>query len=32
MIMDTDRYSVPEIIHDLAGRDRVVKCRKKKPE
>ncbi len=32
MIMDTGRYSVPEIIHDLAGRDRVVKCRKKKPE
>ncbi len=32
MIMETDRYSVPEIIHDLAGRDRVVKCRKKKPE
>lgn len=29
MIMDTGRYSVPEIIHDLAGRDRVVKCRKK---
>ena len=32
MIMDTDGYSMPEIIHDLAGRDRVVKCRKKKPE
>ena len=32
MIMDTGRYSVPEIIHDLAGRDRVVKCMKKKPE
>ena len=29
MIMDTDRFSEPEIIRDLAGRDRVIKCRKK---
>ena len=28
MIMETGRLSTPEIIRDLAGRDRVVKCRK----
>ena len=28
MIMETGRFSMPEIICDLAGRDRVVKCRK----
>lgn len=28
MIMESGHYSEPEIIHDLAGRDRVVKCRK----
>ena len=28
MIMETGRFSTPEIIRDLAGRDRVVKCRK----
>ena len=30
MIMDTGRFSRPVIIHDLAGRDRVVRCRKEK--
>lgn len=29
MIRDSGRYEEPEIIRDLAGRDRVVKCRKK---
>ncbi len=28
LIMDTGKFSVPEIVHDLAGRDRVIKCRK----
>ena len=28
MIMETGKFSRPEILHDLAGRDRVVKCRK----
>ena len=28
MIMETERFTTPEVIRDLAGRDRVVKCRK----
>ena len=28
MIMETGRFTTPEVIRDLAGRDRVVKCRK----
>ena len=28
MIMETGRFSTPEVIHDLAGRDRVVRCQK----
>ena len=28
MIMETGRFTMPEILHDLAGRDRIVKCRK----
>ncbi|MGX8773941.1 MAG: peptide chain release factor N(5)-glutamine methyltransferase [Bacillota bacterium] len=29
MLMETGRFLEPEIMRDLAGRDRVVKCRKK---
>lgn len=29
LIMDTGKFTAPEIIRDLAGRDRVVRCRKK---
>ncbi len=28
MIMETERFDTPEIIRDLAGRDRIVKSRK----
>ena len=28
LIMETGRFSTPEVIHDLAGRDRVVRCQK----
>ena len=28
MLMDAGDYSAPEIIHDLAGRDRVIRCQK----
>lgn len=28
MIMETRRFTTPEVVRDLAGRDRVVKCRK----
>ena len=28
MIMEAGNYTMPEIIRDLAGRDRIVKCRK----
>lgn len=28
LIMETGQFSVPEVIHDLAGRDRVVRCQK----
>ena len=28
MIRETGHFREPEIIRDLAGRDRVVKCRK----
>ena len=28
MIMETGRFTTPEVVRDLAGRDRVVKCRK----
>ena len=28
LIMETGGFSTPEVIHDLAGRDRVVRCQK----
>ncbi len=28
LIMETGQFSTPEVIHDLAGRDRVVQCQK----
>ena len=28
LITDSEHFTMPEIIHDLAGRDRIVRCRK----
>ena len=30
MIMDSDKYTVAEILRDVPGKDRVIKCRRKK--